>query len=57
MTVGDTVSTPAIQVVRVTKSYGEGAQAVTALEAIDLVIEDVAEVFGPGLSVLHGVAS
>ena len=57
MTVGDTVSTPATQVVRVTKSYGEGAPAVTALEAIDLVIEDVAEVFGPGLSVLHGVAS
>ena len=27
MTVGDTVSTPATQVVRVTKSYGEGAQA------------------------------
>ena len=37
--------------------YGEGAQAVTPLEAIDLVIEDVAEVFGPGLSVLDGVAS
>ena len=57
MTVGDTVSIPAIQVVRVTESCGEGAQAVTALEAIDLVIGDVAEVFGPGLSVLHGVAS
>ena len=40
MTVGDTVSTPAIEVERVTKSYGEGAQAVTALEAIDLEIED-----------------
>ena len=31
---------PAIQVERVTKSYGEGVHAVTALEAIDLEIED-----------------